>query len=261
MTLFRQAIERDAVEFGSALVSRRRPGVGRSPHRRSALLRACDQRRSSVDDGAERAGPDAIGRGRQGRGGRGFPPVAAARSEARGHRAHAGGAPPVKGTLTPASADGSTISRCRLTGDVCQHLHRAARPAHLDAAQSLRVGEPEMDAAIVSRLIARRRRADAGLGAALLVDDTRTTAPMPSPVRPRATQRYRQPVIGVAPVVAQDRRLGVEVGDDDVDVAVVIEIAEGSAAAGGRAGECRPERRGYIDERTREPSLRSMRGG
>ena len=71
-----------------------------------------------------------------------------------------------------------------------------------------------------------------------------TTAPTPSPVRARATQRYRQPVIGIAAVVAQDRRLGVEIGDDDVDVPVIIDIAEGSAAAGGRSGECRPERRG-----------------
>lgn len=92
-----------------------------------------------------------------------------------------------------------------------------------------------MHPAVASRLVARSRRADTGPGTTELVDNThhRTDA---VPVRPRAAERHRQPVIGVAAVVAQDRRLGVEVGDDDVDVPVVIEIGEGGDQPGTAGG-------------------------
>ena len=77
-------------------------------------------------------------------------------------------------------------------------------------------------------------------------------------IRFRADGANADPVVAVAAVVAQHVRLLADVADDDVDVAIVIEIAERGAAAGPVLSETpRP-----ASTRTKRPdSLRSSSGG
>ena len=51
-----------------------------------------------------------------------------------------------------------------------------------------------------------------------------------------SVEQHLQPVAGARDVVAQERRRLVHVHHQDVDVAVVVEVAEGTAAARVRRG-------------------------
>src|SRR5260370_27438899 len=57
-----------------------------------------------------------------------------------------------------------------------------------------------------------------------------------------------QPVVPVAAVIPEQRRRGIDVVDDDIDVAVIVDVAEGTTPADSRGENTRSRFRGYIFE-------------
>ena len=70
---------------------------------------------------------------------------------------------------------------------------------------------------------------------------TLTLAPNALRLLFRPTRSIVRKLFVVAAVVAQHRQRPVQIVDDDVDVAVVVEVAERGAAADGRRGQRRSE--------------------
>ena len=131
------------------------------------------------------------------------------------------------------------------------HLDLAARPAHLDLVDARRGAEAEVQRA-------GRRASSSSTG----------SAPPAPGVRPPAVTMHRRAdrrrgstsrpssATSIQPcpprvVVAQQRRRLVHVHDEHVDVAVVVEVAEGGAAARVRVVSARAARGGHVLESRR----------
>src|SRR6476646_373373 len=103
------------------------------------------------------------------------------------------------------------------------------RPTNLDVSRGRRT-ETEVQAAVVHRQV-RRLTQDF---LRLLPVAVKNSYPRPNraAVRTYARQLHLQPMVVTAHVIAQQRRRLIVIHDDDVHVAVVIEVAESAAPAG-----------------------------
>src|ERR1035437_198624 len=116
-------------------------------------------------------------------------------------------------------------------------LDRSVRPANRQA-RGGRGAEPEMQPAIVDRKIGRLGHHRLRLPA--LPIRSHHLGANRTAVGGNPDQQDLQPVIGPANVIAQQRRRLVEIHHQDVDVAVVIEIAESHSPAAMRLGDAGP---------------------
>src|SRR4051812_8064496 len=131
-------------------------------------------------------------------------------------------------------------------GDVRETLLRARRPRDLDELGPGEFTEPEVQPEIVLRVVAR----SAGHLVQLRAPSSGHLHPGadPGPVRfgPHALDEDR--VVPGAPIIPEERRRAVQIVDEHVDIAVVVEVAEGTSPAEILRGNRRTGFRGHIAE-------------
>src|SRR5579883_864428 len=119
-----------------------------------------------------------------------------------------------------------------------RHLFDAAvRPADFEIG-GRRGPQPEVQAAVARRKISALRQHRLRLPPIAVACHHRRADRRA--VRLRALQQHFQPMAGASQIIAQQRGRLVHVHDQDVEVAVVIEIAESDATARVRLGDARP---------------------
>src|SRR5436309_1457682 len=127
-------------------------------------------------------------------------------------------------------------------GQIANRFLRSRRPGELDGISLGRSRQSEVQAKVVLRIIAGAAPHLVDL-AAIAAGDLDAGSDCRS-VRSRSDTLDQDRMMCGGAVVAQQRRRSVKIIDDDIHIAVVVEVAEGAAApeilgADGRAGPCR----------------------
>src|SRR5262249_37700186 len=133
-------------------------------------------------------------------------------------------------------------------GKIQKFLREATWPAHLNGVDL----RPPLQAEMQPRVILRKIAAAPALFVNLYEvsrDDFDPSA-VSATVALAANQLKREKVVPIAAVVAENRRRAVEVIDDYVHVAIVVEIAERRATTDGRLIHCRADFRSDRGERS-----------
>src|SRR5690349_3998962 len=130
--------------------------------------------------------------------------------------------------------------------EIAEGFLEARRPRDLDALDSARGAQPEMEPKIVLRIVPRPAHDLVDLAPAR----GRHLHARPDRRSVRAGPRAldRDPVVAVPAVVAQQGRRAVEIVDEDVDVAVVVHVAERAATGDALGGDCRPRTGRHVFE-------------
>ena len=131
-------------------------------------------------------------------------------------------------------------------GEIANAFLQARRPGELDELHRRRAPQSEMKAEIAVRVVARTAHHLVDLRPPARGD--LHPCPDGGAVRLGADALDQDRVLPVPAIVAQQGRRTIQVVDDDVDVAVVVEIADGAAASEIRRRHGRPRARRHVDE-------------
>src|SRR5215469_15327149 len=118
-------------------------------------------------------------------------------------------------------------------GYFLQMFAHSIRPNNVDD-NGFRISDPEMEAGIIGRIIARLAHSSLCLHLVSIVDQH--SGANGAAIRLHALELNFDPVLFSRKIVPQKGGRFVHVDDEDIDVAIVVEIAKSAAAAGMRFG-------------------------
>jgi len=132
--------------------------------------------------------------------------------------------------------------------DVFEALVQAVRPVHIDVGESV-VSQTEVQTRIVRREEARLAQHGLCLGLASVMDQHPSTNG--AAIGFYALQFHLDPIGLTAKVIAQERGRFIEIDDEYVDIAVIVEVSEGTSPA---TVCCRDARTCLLDELFENPA-------